>query len=152
MVYAKNLYFEPKDLLIMKSFSSKLLIPVILGLFSLIMLYISGENKVIEFIFDNIAIIICLIAIVIFYVFILIREKTGKISEQQIMKAKQFYSKNDKKRMTVFFICILIAAIIYVVFNWYYSIPLFIIAIIIYIPILKKIYYGDKTNDNEQND
>jgi len=128
----------------MKSFSSKLLIPVILGLFSLIMLYISSENKGLEFIFDNIAIIICLIAIVIFYVFILIREKTGKISEQQIMKAKQFYSKNDKKRMTVFFICILTAAIIYAVFNWYYSIPLFITAIIIYIPILKKIYYGDK--------
>ena len=136
----------------MKSFSSKLLIPVVLGLFSLIMLYISGENKGLEFVFDNIAIIICLTAIVIFYVLILIREKTGKISEQQITKAKQFYSKKDKKRMAVFFICILIAAIIYAVFNWYYSIPLFIIAIIIYIPILKKIYYGDKTNDNEKND
>jgi divalent metal cation (Fe/Co/Zn/Cd) transporter len=148
----ENLYFERKDLLIMKSVSSKLLIPVILLFIPSIMLYIRSENKGLEFIFDNIMLIIGWLSIVAVYIFIRQREKTGKISEQQIMKAKQFYSKNDKKRMTVFFICILIAAIIYVVFNWYYSIPLFIIAIIIYIPILKKIYYGDKTNDNEKND
>jgi len=136
----------------MKSPSSKLLIPVIFIFLALIMLYISSENKGSQFIFDNIAIIICLIPMLILYIFIRIKEKTGKISEQQILKAKKF-SKNIKKRMTVSFICILIAAIIYVVFNWYYSIPLFIIAIIIYIPILKKIYYGnygDKTDDNEK--
>ena len=88
----------------------------------------------------------------ILYIFIRIKEKTGKISEQQIMKAKNF-SKSIKKRMTASFICILIAAIIYVVFNWYYSIPLFIIAIILNIPILKKIYhgeYGDKIDGNDK--
>ena len=54
--------------------------------------------------------------------------------------------------MKVFLICVTVAAIIFVLFNWYYSIPLFIIAIIIYIPILKKLYYGDKTDDNEKSD
>lgn len=138
----------------MKHLYSKLLIPVFLIFLALVLLYISSENKGLEFIFDNIGIIICLIPIVILYIFIRIKEKTGKISEQQIIKAQNF-SKSIKKRMTVFFICILIAAIIYVVFNWYYSIPLFIIAIIIYIPILKKIYYGDygnKTDDDKKSD
>ena len=133
----------------MKSLSSKLLIPIIFIFLAFIMLYILSENKGLDFIFDNIAIIICLIPIIILYILIRIKEKRGEISEQQIIRAKNFYSKNDKKRMRIAFICILIAAIIYAAFTWYFPIPLFIIAIILYIPIFKKLYYGDKTDEND---
>ena len=137
----------------MKSPISKLLIPAILLFISLVLSYISSENKGLEFVFNNIAVIISLLIILCFFIILIIKEKSGKISEQQIAKAKNFYSKNDKKRMIIFFICILIASIIYVVFKWYYSIPLFVIAIILYIPILKKIYhgnYGNKTDERKE--
>jgi len=132
----------------MKLLSSKFLIPIILLSMSLVLIFITSESKGIEFIFDNIILIFICILLFAFAIFVKIREKTGKISEQQITKANNF-SKSIKKRMTVFFICIIIAAIIAVVFDWYYSIPLFVVAIIIYSPILKKIYhgdYGDKTD------
>ena len=140
----------------MKSVSSKLLLPVILLPISLIMLYISGENKGIAFIFDNIMIIIIWLSIVAVYIFIRQREKAGKVSEQQLKEINDFASSNDyKKRIRIFTILIIIAAFIWVWSAWYYSIPLFIIALIIYLPLFKKAIIINRTynkTDNEKND
>ena len=141
----------------MKSVSSKLLIPVILLFIPSIMIYIKSENKGLEFIFDNILLIIGWLSMVSVYIIIRQREKTGKVSEQQLKEINDFVSSNDyKKRNRIFIILIIIAGIIWVWSAWYYSIPLFIIALIIYLPLLKKAIIinrtYNKTDENEKND
>ena len=125
----------------MKSASSKLLLPAILIFISLILFYINNEDKGLEFIFDNIFLIFIFIMSVAFVIFVKIREKTGQLSEYQTKKMTEYnnlFTKNDKKRQILSVICIVIASIISAIFNWYYSIPLIILAVIIFFPVIKK--------------
>ena len=123
----------------------------------MVLIYSTSEVKGREFVSDNALLVtVALVSYVLTvatYVFIRRRIKAGKVSEAQMNRfRKNFYTKNDKNRLAIFILLLIVSAFIRVAFDWFYAMPLIILAGLVYYPVIKKIFYAYYSHDNKKRD